>query len=192
MTEPSKGELVEIAHATLAAEILDGADRGQFTEADELVGELVDDDQELLAYDGDGPPGPAQVYGEWMKKYRAKSVNTAAAYERNFAEFCEWIEDFEEVDLFSVRTRTVERWKEHLEQVPNARTGKPLLPASIAQRIAAVSSFYKMARKMEAILHNPAEDADRPTVDADSSTERELTADESRRLIETAFGLVPL
>lgn len=193
MSEPNQGELVQVAHGVLAAEILDGADRGAYSDDDALVhhAELVDE-TELLTYDGENRPGPAQVYAEWMRKYRAKSKNTANAYERNFAEFCEWLEDFEEIDIFDVRTRHMERWKEHLERTPNPHTDKPLAPASIAQRMAAVSSYYLMARKMEAILRNPVEDADRPTVDADSSNERELTEEESRRLIATAFGLVPL
>lgn len=185
MTEPTSGELVELAYASLAAEILDSP-------ADVELGNEVVHEGELVAYDGDELPGPAQVYDEWIGKYRAKSPNTAAAYERNFSEWCEWLEDEGIDDLFGVRVRHVERWKEHLETTPNPRIGKPLAPASVAQRIASVSSYYLMARKMEAIVRNPAEDADRPDTDRDSSTERELTADESRRLIATAFQLVSL
>lgn len=186
MTEPTNAELVEVAHASLAAEILDSP-------ADvELVDELVHEG-ELVAYDADdGPPGPGQVYDEWIAKYRAKSKHTGAAYERNFDEWIEWLDDQGIDDIFGVRVRQVERWKEHLEQTPNERTGKPLSAASIAQRIASISSYYKTARRMEAIARNPAEDAERPEVDADASNERELTEEETRRLINTAFGLVPL
>jgi len=113
-------------------------------------------------------------------------------YERNFTEWCEWLEEQGVDDVFSVRVRTVERWGEHLAQTPNPHTGKPLAPASIAQRIASISSYYKMARRMDATATNPAKDAERPEVDADSSNERELTEEETRRLLETAFGLVPL
>jgi site-specific recombinase XerD len=154
--------------------------------------ELVDErGGELVGYAG-GPPTAAQVYEEWIRKYEAKSLNTAAAYERNFTEWCDWLADEGIADILRVHTRHVERWKEHLERTDNPNTGKPLAAASIAQRIAAVSSYYKMARRLEAVQRNPAEDAERPDVDADSSDERELTEEESRRLITTAFDLVPL
>lgn len=183
MTEPTQGELISVAHASLAAEILDGPPV--------LDAEFVDEvhDAELVPFEVDGPPGPAQVYDEWMRKVRARSLNTAEAYERNFNEWCDWLDD-QDVGMFAVRTRDIERWKEQLEREPRPRTGKPLAAASIAQRLATVSSYYLMARKLEAITRNPAEDADRPTIDAEASNERELTTDESRRLIATAFGLV--
>lgn len=165
---------------------------GELVELEVVDAELVDEDERgLVAYAG-GAPTAAAVYDEWIAKYRAKSVNTAAAYERNFAEWCGWLAEQGVDDVLAVRTRDVEQWKEHLQQTDHPKTGKPLAAASIAQRIAAVSSYYLMARRLEAVQRNPAEDADRPEVDADSSKERELTEDEARRLIAAAFGLVPL
>lgn len=171
MSEPTPTELVEVVDAELVDEDVHGG--------------------ELVGYAG-GPPTAAQVYEEWIKKYEAKSLNTSAAYERNFAEWCDWLSDQGLNDILGVHTRHVERWREHLERTDNPNTGRPLAPASIAQRIAAVSSYYQMARRLEAVQRNPAEDAERPDVDPESSDERELTEDETRRLISTAFGLVPL
>lgn len=150
---------------------------------DEVVheAELVDELGSRLGFD--------DVYHEWIEKHRAKSRNTAAAYERNFNEWCDWLDSQGVVDVFGVRVRQVERWKEHLQVAINPRTSKPLAPASIAQRIAAVSSFYVMARRMEVIVRNPAEDAERPSVDPHSSNERELTEEEAQRLIDTALEI---
>jgi integrase/recombinase XerD len=51
---------------------------------------------------------------------------------------------------------------------PAARRPRPLGNASRAQRLAAVSSFYRRARREGVVERNPLEDVDRPSVSKDS------------------------
>lgn len=182
------GELVAVAHAALAAEILDPERAGDFTDevnaaAVPLEGELV------LAVEPRSADTVEQVYLAWMM--RQKSPNTRVSYDRTFTQWCAFLDELG-VDVLDAETVHLSTWQRYLEETPNERTGKPLKPASIAQRVAGISSFYDRAKRMKAIAENPADDVDRPELDPDHSDTRALTEDEARRLLATAFGLVPL
>lgn len=154
--------------------------------AGELVpvvdGELVPD--HLFA----GERSPVeQAFTAWM--LRVKSDNTREQYARVFRRWCEWLAD-RGVEVLAAETVHIDEWQRYLERTPNARTGRPLAPASIANWVSAISSFYRRARRLKLVTENPADDSDRPDIDPDHSETPALTQDEARRLLATAFDRV--
>ncbi|WP_247829184.1 tyrosine-type recombinase/integrase [Arthrobacter antioxidans] len=103
------------------------------------------------------------------------SGHTLRAYRRTLREFCGWLDDHG-FDLFSVQRVHVDGWRQEV-------TGAS---ASAAQRIAAVSSFYRYAVSYGAIVTNPAELVERPTISADHSGTQSLSRDQARALLGAA------
>jgi len=200
VTEPSRAELVTVAYASLAAEILDSPAEAELVDevvheaelvdspaGEVLDAELVDEQVHTSGLVVADESAEEQIYDAWM--VAQKSRNTRDAYTRNYTEWCDFLDELG-VPVLQARTEHVDRWQRHLEQAPNARTGKPLAAASIAQRVSTISAYYTHGRRMGLLPANPAEFAGRPTIDPDYSSARELTEDEAQRFIAAAFELV--
>lgn len=103
------------------------------------------------------------------------SVNTLRAYRRNMADYCAWL-DGHGLDLLTVG-------RVHVDGYRHALTGSA---ATVAQKLAAVSSFYRYAVSAELVTANPVELVKRPKVDADHSNTQGLTKDQARALLAAA------
>jgi site-specific recombinase XerD len=73
-----------------------------------------------------------------------------------------------------------------LESTVDARSGRPLTPATIARKLSALSSWYDFLAKLRAVEVNPVPGADRPTVSRDHSATVGLTAQEVDALLAAA------
>lgn len=90
------------------------------------------------------------------------------------------------VHPLSARRHHVDVWVRHLSQEPQAATGRPASPASIARRLSCLSKFYDYGIKdAELLEHSPVANVRRPKVSDDSSTVG-LTAEELDRLLTAA------
>ncbi|MHA7261936.1 tyrosine-type recombinase/integrase [Arthrobacter sp. TMN-37] len=103
------------------------------------------------------------------------SPHTLRAYTRNLTDFAGWL-DGHGLDLLGA-TRTV------IDGYRHTLTGAP---ATVARKLAAVSSFYRFAMSEGAVPGNPVELVKRPVVDADHSSTQGLTKDQARALLNAA------
>jgi integrase/recombinase XerD len=103
------------------------------------------------------------------------SHHTLAAYTRNLANYCTWL-DAMGFDLLSVR-------RVHVDGYRHTLTGAP---STIARTLAALSSFYKYAIADGATVLNPVATVTRPAVDADHSSTQGLTRDQAKALLAVA------
>lgn len=124
-----------------------------------------------------------QVHAGWL--LRCKSAHTREAYARDFARWARWLAD-RDIDLLNVNGDHVSAYMRVCEQELNPRTERPITAATVARRVAVVSSFYRHARRHDLVDRNPAEDVDRPEMDPDHSETVGMTEDEAQRLLRTA------
>jgi integrase/recombinase XerD len=90
------------------------------------------------------------------------------------------------VHPLTARRHHVDVWVRHLSEQPQAATGRPASPASIARRLSCLSQFYDYGIKdAELLEHSPVANVRRPKVSDDSSTVG-LTAEELDRLLTAA------
>jgi site-specific recombinase XerD len=90
------------------------------------------------------------------------------------------------VHPLTARRHHVDVWVRHLSEEPQAATGRPASPASIARRLSCLSQFYDYGIKdAELLEHSPVANVRRPKVSDDSSTVG-LTAEELDRLLTAA------
>jgi integrase/recombinase XerD len=115
-----------------------------------------------------------RILGAW-KLSLPGSQHTLRAYTRNVEQFCGWL-DGHGLDLLSVE-------RVHVDGYRHTLTGAP---ATVAQKLAAVSSFYRYAVSHGVITTNPAELVQRPKVSADHSATQGLSKDQARALLEAA------
>jgi integrase/recombinase XerD len=128
-------------------------------------------------------PRLQEVHAGWL--LRCKSAHTREAYARDFTRWAGFLEGHG-VDLLAANLDHVAAYMRVSEQESDPRTGRPISPATVARRVAVVSSFYRHARRHGLIAHNPAEDVDRPELDPDHSETVGMTEDEAQRLLRTA------
>jgi site-specific recombinase XerD len=128
-----------------------------------------------------------ELYVEWIAKQR--SHNTREAYARDWDRWIGWLDEHVELTPLEVRGVHAALYARWLESTP-VRGGRVPAPATVARRLAAVSSFYDLAVKREVLLRNPMDYVDRPEIDSSASTTSWLTLDEARRVTRAAFGLV--
>ena len=105
-------------------------------------------------------PDPAaweRAARDWLEARR--SERTRAAYATAWAAFLA----FAGVAPWAVTRAHVIAWRDHLE---GKGGGKKKAPATVAQRLAALSSFYRYARHEGLIERNPTEGVERPPVRA--------------------------
>jgi integrase/recombinase XerD len=104
------------------------------------------------------------------------SPHTLRAYSRSMAGYCGWL-DARGMDLLGVK-------RPHVDGYRHGLTGAP---ATVAARLAALSSFYRYALSADVIAGgNPVELVKRPRVDADHSDTQGLTRDQARALLAAA------
>ena len=112
----------------------------------------------------------------WLWSFR-ESVHTRAAYQRDVADFAGWCAA-RELDVLQVRRTHLDAYAAGLANVPNPRTGRPLAPATVARRLAALSSWYSYLLDAEVIAHNPTLRVRRPRLDRDHTATVGLSAAE--------------
>src|SRR5438552_848642 len=120
----------------------------------------------------------------WLWSYR-ESAHTRAAYQRDVADFVAWCRRVG-VDVLAVRRPHVDAYAAGLAQVVNPRTGRPLAPASVARRLAGISSWYGYLVDCGAAGHNPVLRVRRPRLDRDHTATVGLSAIEAAALLRAA------
>jgi integrase/recombinase XerD len=103
------------------------------------------------------------------------SPHTLRAYSRSMAGYCGWL-DVRGLDLLSVKRPVIDGYRHSL-------AGSP---ATVAARLAALSSFYRYALSAELIAANPVELVKRPKVNPDHSGTSGLSKDQAKALLEIA------
>ena len=149
--------------------------------------ELVPHSPDVVARPIALTPKLQEVHAGWL--LRCKSAHTREAYARDFTRWARFLAEHD-VDLLTANGDHVSAYMRVCEQEPNPRTGRPITGATVARRVAVVSSFYRHARRHRLIDQNPAEDVDRPELDPDHSETVGMTADEAQRLVRMAGGFV--
>lgn len=125
------------------------------------------------------PAGNAQRHGHIIAAWKLaqRSPHTLRAYSRSMADFCSWL-DARGMDLLTVKRPIIDGYR-------HTMTG--LSRATVAAKLAALSSFYRYAVSAGAIpAGNPVELVKRPKVDVDHSSTEALTKDQARALLAAA------
>jgi site-specific recombinase XerD len=120
----------------------------------------------------------------WLWSFR-ESVHTREAYRRDVEDFVGWC-TARDLDVCEVRRAQVDAYAAALANSPNPRTGRPLAPASVARRLAALSSWYSYLLDVGATGHNPILRVRRPRLDRDHTATVGLSAIEAAALRRAA------
>lgn len=127
---------------------------------------------------------PAPAAGDALSRLIAAwllstgSPHTRRAYSRDLAQYADWLAAHDVPLLAAARG--------HADAYSTVLGGRGAAPATIARKIAAVSSFYAYAVDEGAIAANPAARARRPGIDPDYSPTHGLDAAGARALIAAA------
>ncbi|GAA5230104.1 tyrosine-type recombinase/integrase [Arthrobacter cryoconiti] len=105
------------------------------------------------------------------------SPNTARAYTRSMLDFCVWL-DGHGMDLLTIKRPIVDGYR-HALAVDGA-------PATVAAKLAALSSFYRYAVSADLAQGNPVELVKRPKINPDHTETAGLTKDQARALRASA------
>jgi site-specific recombinase XerD len=119
----------------------------------------------------------AGLTAAWLWSFR-ESAHTRAAYRRDVEDFAAWCAG-QDLDVTAVRRVHLDAYAAVLANAPNPRTGRPGAPASIARRLAALSSWYGYLLDAGAVTQNPALRVRRPRVDRDHTATVGLSAAEA-------------
>ncbi|MBG0741068.1 site-specific integrase [Paeniglutamicibacter antarcticus] len=103
------------------------------------------------------------------------SPHTLRAYTRTMTDFCSWL-DARNMDLLNVTRPLLGGYRHSLAGAP----------ATVAAKLAALSSFYRYALSADLALANPVELVKWPKVDADHSNTAGLTRDQAKALLAPA------
>jgi site-specific recombinase XerD len=125
------------------------------------------------------PAGNEHRHGHLIAAWKLAqtSPHTLRAYGRSMTDFCSWL-DGRGLDLLTVKRPIIDGYRHTL-------TG--LAPATVAAKLAALSSFYRYAVSADVLAGgNPVELIKRPRVDADHSDTQGLTKDQARALLAAA------
>jgi integrase/recombinase XerD len=110
-------------------------------------------------------------------KQAQSSPHTLRAYSRSMTDFCSWL-DARGMDLLTVKRPIIDGYRHTLAG---------LSPATVAAKLAALSSFYRYAVSADVLTGgNPVELVQRPKVDADHSSTEGLSKDQARALLAAA------
>jgi len=129
---------------------------------------------------GDLAPRATSIAGHtaaWLWSFR-ESVHTRAAYQRDVTDFAGWCAG-RDLDVRTIRRAHVDAYAAALANTPNPRTGRPLAPASVARRLAALSSWYGYLLDAGAVTANPTLRVRRPRLDRDHTATVGLSATEA-------------
>ncbi len=119
----------------------------------------------------------------WLWSYR-ESEHTRSAYRRDVEDFVGWCAR-RDLDPLDARRPDLDAYAANLANLPSAR-GRPMAPASVARRLAALSSWYGYLHDAGAIGHNPVLRVRRPRVDHDHTTTVGMTSAEAAALLRAA------
>jgi integrase/recombinase XerD len=109
-------------------------------------------------------------------KLAQTSPHTLRAYSRHMAGYCGWL-DTRGLDLLTVKRPIIDGYRHTLAGAP----------ATVAAKLAALSSFYRYALSADVIAGgNPVELVKRPKVDPDHSSTEGLSKDQARALLAAA------
>ncbi len=127
------------------------------------------------------PGALTRLVAGWL--LAAGSPHTRRAYRRDLEQWAGWLGEHD-VTLFAARRPHVDAWAETLRRQGRA-------PATIARKLATLSSFYGYAIAEGAaygieVTADPAARARRPRIDRDHSETRGLDAGQARALIAAA------
>lgn len=125
------------------------------------------------------PAGNEQRNGHIIAAWKLaqSSPHTLRAYSRSMTDFCSWL-DVRGLDLLTVKRPIIDGYRHTLAGVS---------PATVAAKLAALSSFYRYAVSADVIAGgNPVELVKRPKVDPDHSSTEGLTKDQARALLAAA------
>lgn len=125
------------------------------------------------------PAGNEQRHGHIVAAWKLaqSSPHTLRAYSRSMADYCGWL-DARGIDLLTVKRPIIDGYRHTL-------TG--LAPATVAAKLAALSSFYRYALSADVIAGgNPVKLVKRPKVDVDHSSTDGLSKDQARALLAAA------
>jgi integrase/recombinase XerD len=114
-----------------------------------------------------------RIIAAW--KLAQTSPHTLRAYSQHMAGYCGWL-DTRGLDLLSVKRPIIDGYRHSLAGAP----------ATVAAKLAALSSFYRYALSAELIAANPVELVRRPKVDPDQSTTQGLSKDQAKGLLAAA------
>ncbi len=120
----------------------------------------------------------------WLWSFR-ESGHTRAAYRRDVEDFVGWCAG-REINPIDVRRSDVDAYAANLVNLPNPRTGRPLAPASLARRLAALSSWYGYLQDADVITVNPMLRVRRPRIDTQHTTTVGMTVDETIAVLRAA------
>ena len=124
----------------------------------------------------------------WLAR---RAPATADAYRQDLARWLEWL-DMIAVDPLAARMMHMDAWIARQRRVESAVSGKAAAEASIARRVAAISSWYKYLYRntkddaQPLALTNPADTDGRPGIDPDNSPTVGLSTAEADRLCRAA------
>ena len=104
-----------------------------------------------------------------------ESLNTLRAYTRNLGAYCAWL-DAQGLDLLAAKRMEVDGYRHSL-------TDKP---ATVAQKLATVSAFYRYAISQDVIAINPAAGVKRPAISPDHTNTQGLNKDQAKAMLATA------
>jgi site-specific recombinase XerD len=119
----------------------------------------------------------------WLISAKRRSENTREAYRRDAADFAAWCHA-NGLDVFGLTWKNIERYSEWLATDQLDRNA--YAPSTIARKLAALSSFYRWAVKVNHTTTNPVKEADRPDVDPDHSTTVKISVEEAEAWLAAA------
>ena len=129
----------------------------------------------LVPTGADGVPATLQQLvgftDAWLDNRRLSS-NTRQAYRRDVVAWLSWCAEPVDgaagpvrLDPMAARFTHVNTYARTLESTVDPRTGRAYGPATVARKLAAVSSWYTFLVNLGALPRNPVDGADRPKVD---------------------------
>jgi site-specific recombinase XerD len=118
--------------------------------------------------------------GRWLSEQQ--SPHTLAAYRRDLADFVLWLDA--RADLLAVDRGIASLYRKHLEAIG-------LKPATIARRLAALSSFYEYLHYEQVVPVNPVVKIKRPKA-SELSLRQWLNRDQARQCLSIATDLSPV
>ena len=117
---------------------------------------------------------PESVAGAWLASFT--SDNTRNAYRRDLTKFFDWAKE-NDLPIWNTRRQHIDLWVLSMD----------LKPATVARRLASVSSFFDYAMDEGLTDINPAQRVRRPKVGNVSNTAW-LSAEEVKKFLEAAKG----
>ncbi len=120
----------------------------------------------------------------WLWSFR-ESAHTRSAYQRDVVHFAGWCAA-RDLDVLRVRRAHLDAYAAALAGTPNPRTGKPLAAATVARKLAALSSWYGYLLDAGLVAHNPTLRVRRPRLDRDHTATVGLSATEAAALRRVA------